>query len=85
MGRADRVVLWRRLDDFGAERCQLSQTGDGWRLAGTVVTVAGAVPALIEYQVDTDPGWLTREVAVTATIGVEAPVNLRLGVDAAAR
>lgn len=83
MGMADRVVLWRRLDDFGAERCQLRQTDDGWRLAGTVVAVAGAVPALIEYQVDTDQRWLTREVAVTATIGAGAPVNLRLSVDAA--
>lgn len=81
MDKIPRIVLWRALAWIGTERCELSQIGDGWRLAGTVLTVAGEAPAAIGYQIEVDAEWRTRGVAVEATIGSAAPIEIGLRVD----
>lgn len=50
----------------GAERCLLRQTGAGWRLSGQVVASYGNRPFDVRYDVELDPGWLTRTVLVHA-------------------
>ncbi|MBA2521390.1 MAG: putative glycolipid-binding domain-containing protein [Chloroflexia bacterium] len=76
MAESPRVVLWQSLTGPGTDWCELSQIGDSWRLAGTVQTVAGAVPAAIDYEVDVDVEWRTRRVMVEATIGSAASIEL---------
>lgn len=69
MDEASRVVVWQSLTGPGADWCELSQIGDLRRLSGTVVTAADGVPVSIDYEVDADPGWNTRMVAIETTIG----------------
>jgi hypothetical protein len=83
MADSDRVVVWRLLDKADLQQCRLSRIDTGWRLAGTVVTVADDEPAVVHYQVDTDLAWATRRVLVNAAIGLQAPVQIGLMVDAA--
>lgn len=49
-----RAVLWQALDTPERQQCELRQLTDGWRLAGTVVTMGDEAPALIQYRVDVD-------------------------------
>lgn len=77
------AVLWQSPAEPDLQQCRLSHIDDGWRLAGTVVTVATDEPARIQYQVEVDHAWATRRVTVDASLGVQPPVQIRLRVDAA--
>ena len=75
------AVVWRSVTEPETQHCRLSREDEGWRLAGSVVTVANGEPALITYQVDVDTAWLTRQVAVEIASGIRPPVQIRLTVD----
>jgi hypothetical protein len=79
------AVAWQSVTEPEIQQCRLSRDGDGWRLAGTVVTGANPGPALISYQVEVDAAWVTRRVAVDATMGIQPPVQIRLVIDGAGR
>ncbi len=63
-----RDVIWTVADASirGAERCLLQQTEAGWRLSGQVVASSDSHPIDARYNVELDPGWLTRTVRVQA-------------------
>lgn len=61
----------------GAERCHLSSTDHGWRLAGEVVARYEGDPTDAGYEVDVDAGWLTRSVRVVTDRRLE-PRRLEL-------
>ena len=79
------AAVWQSVTEPETQHCRLSRNGDGWQLAGTVVTAENGEPSLITYQVDVDDAWLTRRVAVDVTLGVQPPVQIRLAVDGAGR
>jgi hypothetical protein len=83
MPNGRRVVLWQSVGEPDLQQCQLSRLAAGWRLDGTVVTVADEEPTVIRYQVDIDQQWATRRVLVNAAIGLQLPVQIGLGADAA--
>jgi hypothetical protein len=57
-------ILWRRLDDAGHDACRLVEKEGGWRLEGAAVFLHEGVPACLDYKVDCDGAWRTREGAV---------------------
>ena len=59
-----RTVVWRRLDQAGAEYCSLWSDGKGWELRGTVVAALDGRPVKITYGVICDSFWQTRAVHV---------------------
>jgi hypothetical protein len=61
--------LWRRLDAPGHDACELSETPDGWRLAGTAVFLHENGPARIEYKVGCDRQWVSRHGELRGWIG----------------
>ncbi len=63
-----RDVIWTVAQPWitGAERCLLQQTASGWRLWGQVVASYETRPIEVSYDIDLDPGWLTRAVVVEA-------------------
>jgi hypothetical protein len=63
------VVIWRRLDGSGMEHCRFEESDGGTLIAGTVVQSASGVAWLIEYQVQCDEHWRTREVTVRTRTG----------------
>jgi hypothetical protein len=81
MSNGSRAVLWQSLGEPDLQQCQLSPLIAGWRLDGTVVTVANGEPAVLRYQVDVDEQWVTRRALVNAAIELRAPIQIGLGVD----
>jgi hypothetical protein len=62
----EQALLWRRTDDPGVEWCVVSLYGE--HLEGRGVAVAAApLPYRCDYHLETDPGFLTRSLAVSAT------------------
>jgi hypothetical protein len=64
-----RAIHWKRLDTPGSEYFTLSQTPDGWELAGTVVVTLDDEPVLVQYTVQCASNWDTREVDVVTESG----------------
>lgn len=64
-----RTVFWARQDGPGAEMCALCQEESGYRLEGTTLTVMDDQPMRVEYWVDCDLEWRTREVQVELLSG----------------
>lgn len=61
-------ALWRRLDIPGHDACRLTQTETGWQLTGSAVFRHALGPGRIEYAVDCDAQWHSREGRVRASI-----------------
>jgi hypothetical protein len=74
------AILWRRLDTPGFDRCELTATPDGHRLAGTALVVFDDVPYEIRYTVITDRRWRTRTVGAHVQ-GPEGDRRLALTAD----
>jgi hypothetical protein len=77
-------VVWRRLDEPGADHCTLTPDGAGWRLEGTAVAALAGQPVRAAYAVTCDEGWRTRRVLVSVADGLGKRA-LRLDVDAHGR
>ncbi|MFQ5554222.1 MAG: putative glycolipid-binding domain-containing protein [Acidimicrobiia bacterium] len=67
------VILWRRSDGLGLERCVFEPTGDGHRIAGTVLLGAAGGPVEIRYSILVDAAWRTKTVGAH----VQGPGNDR--------
>jgi uncharacterized protein len=66
-----RTVLWRRLDEPGAEILELRRHDDGWGLIGVAVLALDGRPVRVRYRVRCDRSWRTRSVDVAETWGNE--------------
>ncbi|HVR43718.1 MAG TPA: putative glycolipid-binding domain-containing protein [Thermoanaerobaculia bacterium] len=75
-------IVWRRLDRPGHEAARIEASGEGWRLAGTAVLAADALPCRLDYSIELDAGFVTRAVRVTGWIGTRA-IDLAIAADGA--
>lgn len=75
-------VLWRRLDTPGHDACLLEQTTEGWTLQGAALFRHALGPARIEYAVECDEAWRSRQGRVTGWIGAQA-IDVRVDRDEA--
>ncbi|MCG8435188.1 MAG: putative glycolipid-binding domain-containing protein [Gammaproteobacteria bacterium] len=57
-------ILWRDLANDGKDLLNVVQTSRGWLLNGTILTTLNRDPCKINYRIECDIAWLTREVAV---------------------
>src|SRR5713101_6674352 len=64
MAHPVRTAEWQRLDIRGTEKFELVEIEQGWLLRGQVVLGSGDEEARVEYSVNTDQNWVTREVTV---------------------
>jgi len=71
------TVLWQNPYDHSAEQCRLIQTSGGFALAGIALAPANAVPARVEYRVDTDAQWRTQKLVIQVE-GADVPKELSL-------
>ena len=58
------TVLWRNPYDHSSELCRLIQTSGGFALEGLVLAPANAAPARVQYRVDTDAQWRTKQLVI---------------------
>jgi hypothetical protein len=68
-GRLFQAVLWERLDEPALEICRLWEGERGFRLEGTVLTLAEGIPSEVRYGVSCDEVWETRAVQVVLERG----------------
>jgi hypothetical protein len=84
-----RTVLWRELEEQGpgTHWCELAQdgNGDGWQIAGVVLTAEAGLPIQARYQIGIDARWATREVEITVRDGNGNERQLHVHVDAEQR
>jgi uncharacterized protein len=71
------MMLWRRLDTPGHEAASITRQRDRWNLAGTALFAHEGKPCRLDYVIECDAGWETREVSVRGDIGGR-PVVLAL-------
>lgn len=62
------IIVWRRLDQVGLEYCELTSLDAGPRISGTLVGIEESRRYRIEYSVQCDPQWRTREAEIEAAI-----------------
>ena len=74
------MILWRRLDLAGHEAAAITQHRNRWNLAGVTLFVYRRQPCRLDYEIECDMQWGTRDVTVRGQIG-EAPVSLVLSRD----
>jgi hypothetical protein len=63
--RSDRLLLWRGLEEWLAEVCQVTLDGDRLHAKGTQLGAAPH-PYRVDYELATGAGWVTERLAVTA-------------------
>jgi hypothetical protein len=61
------AVLWQG-EDGSRELCVLERADEGWRLRGTVLTVARQRPVEIRYRVVADAAWRTEDAEVLVAL-----------------
>lgn len=71
------MILWRRLDLPGHESAEIAQHRNRWNLAGTAIFAYRRQPCRLDYEIECDMAWGTRDVTVRGQIG-ERPVSLVL-------
>lgn len=64
--------IWRRLDANWIDRFELSRSGDGWLLAGEIISGGGSEwfprPFTANYRIDVDPTWQTRSASLAVDV-----------------
>ncbi|CAN5752406.1 putative glycolipid-binding domain-containing protein [soil metagenome] len=76
---ANTSLVWRRIDQPGAEYFSLIAFKTGWQLMGTVVVTDEQRPFRIQYTIRCDRAWQTRRVKVDITEGARLHhVDLRV-------
>jgi hypothetical protein len=58
---------WRRIDVPGSEQAHIEQTLDGWRLTGQVVSHEDGVHLQLDYTINCDYRWCTRNAVIRGT------------------
>jgi hypothetical protein len=74
------MILWRRLDLPGHDAAEITQQRNRWNLAGTAMFVYRRQPCRLDYEIECDMTWGTRDVTVRGQIG-QSPVSLVLSRD----
>jgi hypothetical protein len=70
-------ILWRRLDLPGHEVVELTEGSSGWRLSGVAAFAHDGRPCRMEYDIECDAAWHTRQVRIRGHIGgVAAALDL---------
>lgn len=77
-----RTILWQGLYWRGYEATRLIEGAEEQRIEGTAVFANEGVPCRLEYQIQVDRGWRTRDVQVNGWVGTE-PVDINIVVDEA--
>ncbi|WP_323797452.1 putative glycolipid-binding domain-containing protein [Nisaea sp.] len=60
--KATRYIIWRRLDEPGADLCRIVRSGDAWHLTASATGFHAGAPMQIDYHVACDSDWVTRTV-----------------------
>ena len=71
------MILWRRLDWPGHEAAAITQQRNRWNLAGTALFVMNEQPCRLDYEIECDMHWGTRDVSIRGEVG-GAPASLAL-------
>jgi uncharacterized protein len=71
------TILWRRLDVPGHDACRLERGVDGWQVDGTAIFREDGLLARLEYRVECDFEWVSRQGHVRGWLGAK-PVDLTL-------
>jgi len=74
------MILWRRLDLPGHEAAAITQQRNRWNLAGTALFAYRRESCRLDYEIECDMHWGTRDVTVRGQIG-DSPVSLVLSRD----
>ncbi len=75
-------MRWRRIDVPGREEARIEQTADGWRLTGQLEAEEGSVSAQLEYLIECERDWRTRQTLITGSAS-GAPIRFEFGADGA--
>ena len=68
----ERSVVWKSLLIDGTDYCVLRHRSKAWLLRGTVIGVLkDQRPILVQYEVQCDENWSTREVQIQSSMGSE--------------
>lgn len=78
------VFRWRRIDAPGRETARLRRIGAGWRIDGSLDVQEEGADASLEYRIDCDAGWRTRQAEVAGFVN-GARFELALTADGAGR
>jgi hypothetical protein len=76
------TVLWKCLNHFGHEWCQLQQDEARIQLHGVALFRYDRKPCRLEYSIECDLRWRTQTAEITGTIGAR-DVSIQLEVDPA--
>jgi hypothetical protein len=71
------MILWQRLDWPGHEAAAITQQRNRWNLAGTALFVMHEQPCRLDYEIECDMHWGTRDVSIRGEVG-GAPASLVL-------
>jgi len=71
------MMLWRRLDWPGHEAAAITQQRNRWNLAGVALFAMDGQPCRLDYEIECDMHWGTRDVSIRGEIG-GAPAALAL-------
>jgi uncharacterized protein len=74
------TILWKRIDQPGAESARLVEQPGGWQISGTAVFAYQGRPCRLNYQIDCTANWETRSAWVVGWVGAKA-VDVRVSVD----
>ena len=69
------MILWKRLDMPGHEAASVSLARNRWNLSGTALFVFERQPCRLDYEIECDSAWSTRDARITGQVG-EMPVSL---------
>lgn len=75
------MILWRRLDWPGHEAAAITQQRNRWNLAGTALFVMNEESCRLDYEIECDMHWGTRDVTIRGEVG-GGPASLVLSRDA---
>jgi hypothetical protein len=63
------MILWRRLDWPGHEVAAITQQRNRWNLAGVALFAMNEQPCRLDYEVECDMNWGTRDVSIRGEVG----------------
>ena len=71
------MIMWKRLDMSGHEAAAITQQRNRWNLSGVALFVYDSQPCRLDYEIECDGNWGTRDVSVRGQVGA-LPVSLVL-------
>ncbi len=71
------MIVWKRLDMPGHEAAAITQQRNRWNLSGVALFVYDSQPCRLDYEIECDGNWGTRDVSVRGQVGA-LPVSLVL-------